>query len=69
MAQITFKQTTNFTGRNGYMKCSGIDILECTDTVMIAPLTSKGNIGRCDITVPYESIPDLIEQLKAIKAP
>jgi len=69
MSQITFKQITNFTGRNGYMKCSGIDILPCQKYIMIAPLTSKGNIGRCDITVPYESIPDLIEQLKAIKAP
>lgn len=54
--QIKFIRQTMFTGRNGYFKCSGIDFLglDYDDNVMIAPLTSRGEIGRCDITFPKE---------------
>lgn len=66
--QVKFERITNFTGRNGFMKCSGIDLLETSDkTVMLSPITSKGTIGRCDISVPVESIPALIAALEQLK--
>lgn len=52
------------------MKCSGIDLLtlEHKNSVMLAPLTSRGDVGRCDIEVPLENLPELIEKLQAIQA-
>lgn len=67
--QITFKRITNFTGRNGYMKQSGIDILPLSysQSILIAPITSKGKVGRCDMEIPKESIDDLIKMLQSLK--
>lgn len=36
------------------------------DMVMITPITSKGKPGRCDISIPIEDVPALIEQLQDI---
>lgn len=71
MSQITFTRKTNFTGRNGYFKASGLDLCllefgEDHKTIMIAPLTSRGEIARCDITIPFEDVPDLIRELQAL---
>ena len=66
--QITWENTTNFTGRNGYMKCNGLDLMAMSnDTeLIISPLTSKGDVGRCDIAIPIEKIPKIISALKVI---
>lgn len=66
--EISFDRTTNFTGRNGYFKCAGVEVLECehNDTVMLSPITSKGNIGRCDIAVPIENLKALANTLLEI---
>lgn len=50
------------------MKCAGVDLmpLEHNGTVMIAPLTSRGQVGKCDIEVPLESLPALIEHLQSL---
>ena len=65
--QIKFERTTNFTGRNGYFQCGGIDVqtIKHNRSVMLAPITSKNEIGRCDITIPEENIPELIIALQA----
>ena len=59
---------TNFTGRNGYFACGGIEVLHLNhnNSVMLSPLTSRGVVGRCDIEVPLENVPDLIVQLQAL---
>jgi hypothetical protein len=69
MKHINFKRVTNFTGRNGYFKQSGIDFLPIPqrNSIMIAPLTSKGEIGRCDMEIPKESIDELIKVLQFLK--
>lgn len=60
-----FSRITNFTGRNGLMKCSGIEIMPISnDRVILSPLTSKGIVGRCDIFIPVEDIPKLIQTLQ-----
>jgi hypothetical protein len=64
--QITWDRLTNFTGRNGFFKCSGIELFELghSKELMLTPLTSRGNIANCNIIIPVEAIPQLIEELK-----
>lgn len=66
IATIKFSHETNFTGRNGYFKASGVEISGYNQegNILLTPLTSKGNAGRCDISVPVQDIPELIKQLK-----
>ncbi len=65
--QIKFERTTNFTGRNGYLKCGGIDVqtLRHNRSVMLTAITSKDKIGSGDIEIPEENIPELIIALQA----
>lgn len=66
MNDVHFSRQTNFTGRNGYMKCSGINLLRQENSVLLAPLTSRGCIGRCDVEIPLEDLPALIAGLQAL---
>lgn len=62
---ITFKRNTAFLGRNGYFKCSGLEISRDGDLVQLQPVTSKGLTGRCLIEIPAEHV---VEVLRAMKA-
>lgn len=63
---IKFTRETNFTGRNGYFKASGIELsgYDPMGNILLTPITSKGTAARCDVTIPVEDIPNLIKQLK-----
>ena len=62
------KKDCMFTGRNGMGKCHGVEIMSISsDCLMISPITSKGAIGRCDITIPVEAIGDVIASLTKVK--
>jgi predicted Rdx family selenoprotein len=65
-ATIKFCRETNFTGRNGYFKASGLLVTgyDQHGNVMLTPITSKGKEARCDIEVPVQDIPQLIKQLQ-----
>lgn len=64
-ATVFYPRNVNFTGRNGYFNQSGIDILTVSrDVVMLTPITGLGKLGRCDIEIPYESLPSVIGELK-----
>jgi hypothetical protein len=60
---LAFNRHVTFTGRNGTMKCAGVELMEFDDRVQISPITSKGDVGRCDIDIPKENVPALIEAL------
>jgi hypothetical protein len=68
--QVKFSRTVKFTGRNGAFKCTGIDIFKWhytandTSDISITPITSKGILGRCEIEVPIENLPAVIEILQ-----
>lgn len=66
---IKYNKQVNFTGRNGYFKQTGLNVVELAhdNKIMLAPLTSKGMIGNCDIQIPKENIPELIKFLETIK--
>ena len=67
---------TNFTGRNGYMKCGGVDLLLCPASpdetalsfLVITALTSRSAPGRCDIVVPVSQLSQLIAALQSLEA-
>lgn len=60
----------NFTGRNGYGKSAGIDVMlihfgnDSESKILLTPLTSKKVLARCDMTIPVSSVPELIEVLQ-----
>jgi hypothetical protein len=64
---VNFKRPVTFTGRNGTFKCIGVELMECGDRVQISPITSKGQIGRCDIDVPAEDVDAFIEAFQSLK--
>lgn len=57
------KRDCHFTGRNGWFKCCGIEIMniEHNKSIIISPITSKGSIGRCNIEIPAD--PDILYEL------
>lgn len=61
------KRIGNFLGRNGFYRASGIQAEMIYDNmVVIEPITTKNKIGRCQIWIPVEDIPELIMDLKRI---
>lgn len=68
MKRIRFKQPAFFIGRNGHFKQSGIVISTATESCTIRPITSKGEDGNCEITIPFPVIDEVIQELKRIKA-
>ena len=66
MSTVTWERETYFLGRNGTFKCRGVELLATGDDLSITPITSRGITGRCDISIPQEAIPQLIEKLKAL---
>lgn len=63
--QVQWQRMTEFLGRNGYGKCSGIELFRINETVSLVPLTSRGEPARCSTLIPIEAVPRLIEELKA----
>lgn len=65
---VKFSRQTNFTGRNGFGKCSGIEAmyLEHDKNVLFTALTGKGVPARCDIYIPAESVVSVISALSEI---
>jgi hypothetical protein len=63
---IRFASLTSFTGRNGHFKCSGLNLFLGHNDLELAPLTSRGEVGNCEIVVPREALPELIEVLQSL---
>ena len=63
-AKIKYDRNVNFIGRNGYFKASGLDVYANESIVIVQPITSKGEIGRCSIEIPIENVTALISHLK-----
>ena len=72
--KVEWDCTTRFLGRNGGGKSSGLYVelipesisMNKTDTVRFIPLTTRGDLARCEAEVPREKIGELIELLKAL---
>lgn len=69
MNVIKFKRTTQFLGRNGCFKSTGVSVgrlYNGDDKIKIEPITSKDKPARCYVYIPQEDIPELIETLKEL---
>ena len=54
-------------GRNGTMYTIGLDVQIVGDTIRFTPINSKINLGKSRISMPIESIDDLIHALQRAK--
>lgn len=63
---VNLKRVTKFTGRNGYFNMKALEVmaLDHKDSILLTPITSKDRSARCDIEIPVDDIPDLINTLK-----
>lgn len=61
--QIKFKREKSFHGRNGTGKQSAITLLELPNNVCIWPVTSRGNLGNCEIQIDKD--PEVLRQIAA----
>lgn len=53
---IEFRRTQEFLGRNGVFQMAGLVVERQGDCLYLAPITSKGTIGRAYILVPQEDV-------------
>lgn len=61
---ILFKRNTLFLGRNGRWNARGIDICcPSRDIVLLRPITTKGDVGRCEIEIPVEHLMQVVDAL------
>ena len=56
---IEFKRTQEFLGRNGVFQMSGLVADRQGDSLYLAPVTSKGMIGRAYLIVPQEQVEEV----------
>jgi hypothetical protein len=70
--QIDYGTTVSAQGRNGRMKCIGLEVMtgdtlqmgpSFLPVVKFAPINTQG-VGNCEIEVPLEQVPKLIQLLQ-----
>lgn len=69
--QLKYNKTVSYIGRNGFGKQTGIEIqsnqaANPIQVVTLSPINSKGNVARCMIDLPVDSIPAFVKELKRI---
>ena len=68
--KISYKRTLSALGRNGHIKQSGIEVMNREDShqghISLSPITSKGDIGRCEIEIPIEDLQQVIDALEQV---
>lgn len=63
-AKINYEgKPVRFIGRNGYLKQSGIYVYANESLVILQPITSKGEVGRCSMEIPIEYVAALVNIL------
>lgn len=67
--EINYRTPRTFLGRNGMFKQSGIEVMTHSDGlgVRISPVTSKGQIGRAWIDIPWENLEETCKALNDAK--
>jgi len=56
---VDFRKYRRFLGRNGVAKMSAIHISRQGDDLYVAPVTSRGLIGRAYMLVPVDMAPEV----------
>lgn len=62
---IALSRETTFLGRNGTFKCTGFTFIKqnYNKIVNIYPITSKGEMARCRISMPQEDLLKFCKEL------
>ena len=65
---VTWVQTPNIGERSRFCNYSGITLLplEHNDGVTMTALSRRGEVLNCDIEIPMDAIPELIEKLESM---
>lgn len=62
--KVKFSQETKFLGRNGFYRCTGLEISPMTwEEIHIEPITSKGLVGRCKLIIPKADATSIAENI------
>lgn len=66
--RIMFSEQTSFKGRNGYFKCKGFEVTmyKNDNIIYIEPITSKNEIGNCQLELPLKNLQEFITALKSL---
>lgn len=67
--KVKFKSKTTYLGRNGNGQCIGVDMYrpsENSEGFWFSAINSKDMVARCEILIPVEDIPEIIEALRRI---
>jgi hypothetical protein len=73
LREISFSRETRFQGRNGYFRCKGLAVGRAPtvtsggEVIFCEPVTSRGEVGNCQIQVPVEAVPELIGVLRELQ--
>ena len=65
---IKFDEMTRFLGRNGTGLMSGMIVERHRDHLSLAPITSRGKVGRAYLLVPLANAGAVADALEAIAA-
>lgn len=63
---FNYGRQTAFLGRNGAFKAVGLEVSKMNDDIVLEPVTSKGETGRCRIELPDGNINELINALNMV---
>ena len=69
MIPLKFKGAATFLGRNGEFKSTGLEVGSLSKEWIVQPITSRGVVGRCYISIPHEDLPDVIKMLQSLLPP
>ena len=58
---VEFKRNREFLGRNGVFQMAGLVADLQGDSLYLAPVTSKGVIGRAYLLIPQEHVQDVAD--------
>jgi hypothetical protein len=62
---VDFGRTVLFLGRNGCFNSVGLHVVDhpTRECVGIFPVTSRGKLASCEIEIPVEKVPEVVESL------
>jgi hypothetical protein len=62
--EVRWSPATHALGRNGRILCKGVETSCGREVFVLTALTSRGNPARCQIAIPYGSLPGLIAAMQ-----
>lgn len=58
--RLMFTEETTFLGRNGSFRQAGLAVSLGDHDLVLEPVTSKVQVGRCELRIPKQDLPDFM---------